>query len=73
MVFVVTKDGVLEAKQTLSNGVLSADPSLPDLSTPLYVFVNANTASAAEVFAAALQVCSLNKSQFIQLRKKAQY
>jgi C-terminal processing protease CtpA/Prc len=43
-------------QQTLPNGVPSNDPSLPDLQTPLYVLVNSNTASAAEVLAAALKV-----------------
>jgi carboxyl-terminal processing protease len=33
----------------------SADPSLPALSLPLYLLVNSNTASAAEVFTAALR------------------
>lgn len=55
VVFVVTKDGLSGAQQTLPNGVLSADPNLPDLSTPLYLLVNSNTASAAEVFAAAMK------------------
>ena len=43
-------------QQTLPNGIPSNDPSLPDLDTPLYVLVNSNTASAAEVLAAALKV-----------------
>ncbi|KAJ1432962.1 ClpP/crotonase-like domain-containing protein [Ochromonadaceae sp. CCMP2298] len=55
VVFVVTKEGNTQADQTLPNGVLSADPALPDLTTPTYVWVNGATASAAEVFAAALQ------------------
>ena len=56
VVFVVNKDGLFDAQQTLPNGVPSADPSLPDLETPLYVLVNSNTASAAEVLSAALKV-----------------
>ena len=54
--FVVSKDGLTEAQQTLPNGIPSNDPSLPDLDTPLYVLVNSNTASAAEVLAGALKV-----------------
>ena len=46
----------LKMQQTLPNGIPSTDPSLPDLDTPLYVLVNSNTASAAEVLAAALKV-----------------
>lgn len=46
----------LKMQQTLPNGIPSNDPSLPDLDTPLYVLVNSNTASAAEVLAAALKV-----------------
>ena len=57
VVFVVSKDGLTEAQQTLPNGIPSNDPSLPDLDTPLYVLVNSNTASAAEVLAGALKVC----------------
>ena len=56
VVFVVSKDGLTEAQQTLPNGIPSNDPSLPDLDTPLYVLVNGNTASAAEVLAGALKV-----------------
>ena len=56
VVFVVSKDGLTEAQQTLPNGIPSNDPSLPDLDTPLYVLVNSNTASAAEVLAGALKV-----------------
>ena len=59
MVFVVSKDGQAQALQTLPNGVVSGDPELPDLTTPVYVLVNSNTASAAEVFAAALKVSSI--------------
>ena len=47
---------ILKSQQTLPNGIPSNDPSLPDLDTPLYVLVNSNTASAAEVLAAALKV-----------------
>ena len=56
VVFVVSKEGKVDAQQTLPNGVASADINLPDLRTPLYVLVNSNTASAAEVLAAALKV-----------------
>lgn len=55
VVFVVSKDGSTDALQTLPNGVLSADPALPDLRTPCFILVNSNTASAAEVFAAAMK------------------
>jgi C-terminal processing protease CtpA/Prc len=58
VVFVVNKSGLQEAQQTLPGGVPSNDPSLPDLTTPLYLLVNANTASAAEVLSAALKVIS---------------
>jgi len=56
VVFVVSKDGQAQALQTLSNGITSTDMDLPDLTTPVYILVNANTASAAEVFAAAMRV-----------------
>jgi hypothetical protein len=62
VVFVVNKDGLFDAQQTLPNGVPSADPSLPDLETPLYVLVNSNTASAAEVLSAALKVLKVFQS-----------
>jgi carboxyl-terminal processing protease len=52
--YVVEKDGLPKAQQTLPNGVPSADPDLPDQRTPLYLLVNGNTASAAEVLSAAL-------------------
>lgn len=55
VVFTVGKDGLQEAQQTLPNGIPSNDPSLPDLKTPLYIVVNKNSASAAEVLAAALK------------------
>mmetsp|Transcript_17027 Transcript_17027/g.28550 ORF Transcript_17027/g.28550 Transcript_17027/m.28550 type:complete len:452 (+) Transcript_17027:43-1398(+) len=55
VVFVVTREGNSQAEQTLPNGLLSADPALPDLTTPTYIWINANTASAAEVFAAAMK------------------
>jgi carboxyl-terminal processing protease len=47
VVFVVNKSGVVDAQATLAAGV--------DIETPLVVFVDSNTASAAEVFTAALQ------------------
>ena len=60
VVYVVGKDGLPQAKQTLPNGVPSADPDLPDTQTKLYVLINSNTASAAEVFAAAMKVGHLS-------------
>jgi len=47
VVFVVNKLGVVDAQSTLSEGV--------NLEMPVVVLVDGNTASAAEVFAAALQ------------------
>ena len=47
VVFVVNKQGVVDAQATLADGI--------DLDTPLVVLVDAGTASAAEVFTAALQ------------------
>lgn len=55
VVYVVQKDGKVEAQQTLPNGVISTDNNLPDLRTPVYILVNSNTASAAEVLSAALK------------------
>lgn len=55
MVFVVNKDNLREAKQTLPISLVSADPLLPDMQTPLVVLMNGNTASAAEVFAASMK------------------
>ena len=55
VVFTVGKDGLQEAQQTLPSGIPSNDPNLPDLKTPLYILVNKNSASAAEVLAAALK------------------
>lgn len=40
---------------TSANSIPSPDPDLPDLSTPCILWVDRNTASAAEVFTAALQ------------------
>ena len=40
----------------LSSDIDSEDNNLPDLKTPLYILVNGNTASAAEVLSAALKV-----------------
>ncbi len=56
VVFTVGKDGNPEAQMTLPEGIASSDPKLPDTTTPLYVLVNSNTASAAEVLAGCLQV-----------------
>jgi carboxyl-terminal processing protease len=47
VVFVVSNKGVLDAQQTFADGI--------DLETPLYLLVDHNTASAAEVFTAALK------------------
>lgn len=54
--FVVGKDGLQDALQTLPNGITSNDPNLPDLKTKLYLLVNDQTASAAEVLTAGLKV-----------------
>lgn len=55
VVFTVAKDGKQEVQQTLPGEIPSNDPSLPDLTTPLYVLVNKNSASATEVLAGALK------------------
>jgi carboxyl-terminal processing protease len=47
LVFVVSNKGVLDAQQTFADGI--------DIETPLYLLVDHNTASAAEVFTAALK------------------
>ena len=47
VVYVVNKQGIVDAQATLGPGV--------DLETPIYVLVDEKTASAAEVFTAALQ------------------
>ena len=47
VVFVVNKNGVVDAQSTLTDGI--------DLDTPLVLLVDKNTASAAEVFTAALK------------------
>eukprot|EP00978_Attheya_sp_CCMP212_P047448 scaffold421372_cov69-Attheya_sp.AAC.4 len=47
VVFVVNKKGVVDAQQTLNDGI--------DLDSPLAIYVDGNTASAAEVMTAALQ------------------
>jgi carboxyl-terminal processing protease len=51
VVYEVGKDGKPRAQMTLPDGVPSADTHLPDLDTKLFVLVNKNTASAAEVLA----------------------
>lgn len=57
VVFVTGKDGDPKAQTTLPNGLAVQDSTLvPDLRTPLYLLVNSNTASAAEVIAAGLKV-----------------
>lgn len=62
MVFSVGKDGLPRALQTLSTALIvssgsdQGDDSSTGLRAPLYVLVNENTASAAEVLAAALKV-----------------
>ena len=55
VVFEISKEGLVDAKQTLPSSIKSDDDKLPDTSTPLYVLVNSNTASAAEVLSAALK------------------
>ena len=55
VVFVVDKTGREAAEMVLPQSVISTDSELPDLRTPLYILVNSNTASAAEVLAAALK------------------
>lgn len=52
----VSKDGLSSAEQTLPATLRTASALLPDLKTPVDVLVNGNSASAAEVFAAALKV-----------------
>eukprot|EP00546_Thalassionema_frauenfeldii_P017330 CAMPEP_0178900346 /NCGR_PEP_ID=MMETSP0786-20121207/3425_1 /TAXON_ID=186022 /ORGANISM="Thalassionema frauenfeldii, Strain CCMP 1798" /LENGTH=406 /DNA_ID=CAMNT_0020571345 /DNA_START=192 /DNA_END=1412 /DNA_ORIENTATION=- len=47
VVFVVNKNGVVDAQSTYQTGF--------DLATPLVIYVDSNTASAAEVFTAAVQ------------------
>ena len=66
--YVVSKDGQAQALQTLPNGIASADSQLPDLTTPVYILVNSNTASAAEVFAAALRVCTIEIEYSMNLK-----
>ena len=51
IVYEVGKDLKQQAQMTLPDTITSADPHLPDLKTKLYVLVNSNTASAAEVLA----------------------
>ena len=51
VVYEVGKDGNSQAQMTLPDSIPSADPHLPDTKTKLYVLVNKNTASAAEVLA----------------------
>lgn len=55
VVFTVAKDGQQEVQMTIPGGIPSNDPSLPDLTTPLYLLVNENSASATEVLAGALK------------------
>jgi carboxyl-terminal processing protease len=50
LVYVVNKQGIVDAQATLTIGTFSDTPS-----SPLIVLVDANTASAAEVMTAALQ------------------
>ncbi len=51
VVYEVGKDGKPQAQMTLPDSIPSADSHLPDMNTKLYVLVNRNTASAAEVLA----------------------
>lgn len=58
VVFSVAKDGQPRALQTLPgviDGEAAGNSALPDLTTKLYILVNENTASAAEVLSAALK------------------
>jgi C-terminal processing protease CtpA/Prc len=59
VVFVVGKDGLAEVKQTLPSSVQSTDSAIPDLQTPCTILIDRQTASAAEVFAAAMKVTRL--------------
>ena len=63
--FVVGKDGLQDAMQTLQNGIASSDPKLPDLKTKLLILVNEQTASAAEVLTAGLKVKPVTMLYFI--------
>ena len=47
IVFVVSNKGVVDTQQTFANGI--------DTETPIYILVDHNTASAAEVFTAAMK------------------
>lgn len=53
--FVVDNAQRVEGKQTLASTLDSTSTSLPDLVRPVYVLINRQTASAAEVFSAALR------------------
>lgn len=53
--FVVNKEGLSEAQMTVPSGVKSNNVFLPDINTKIYILVNKDTASAAEVFSAALK------------------
>ena len=57
VVFVVNKQGVVDAQRTLGRGVYAAaeENDTNDKVLPVTVLVDGNTASAAEVFTAALQ------------------
>ena len=57
VVYVSGKDGESKAQDTLPNGLQIADTSnaVPDFRTKLYILINKNTASAAEVLAAGLR------------------
>lgn len=56
VVFNVGKDELPRAQQTLPGAInIDAYTEFPDMSTKLYILVNENTASAAEVLSAALK------------------
>jgi len=55
VVFVSGKDGESRPQDTLPNGLPVQGTAVPDLRTPLYIVINGNTASAAEVLAAGLK------------------
>jgi carboxyl-terminal processing protease len=55
VVFVVNKDGNTDAKMTIGDQIPSANQYLPDLKTKMFVLVNGNTASAAEVLSGVLK------------------
>ena len=59
VVFITGKDGESKAQNTLPNGLSTQDSNIPDTRTKMYIVINKNTASAAEVLAAGLKVITL--------------